>query len=254
MLSADPHIPDKNNPQSYNRYSYVNNNPVTYDDPSGFGPCGHYCAPTNSPCAYVWEKCDEPTSSYLAVGGPKAALAAWKSTVASMNGDDDVNTFTDNSPSVNDVLGISSGDYFDNPQWKPYLSSLLGIPPSAANNGLSLFAPSPSELRTPSASCNATSCGGWEIQPTDPFGRPLLSGPSSNLTALPFPGGTVSVFPKPPKVVKPVCGKQIVCSPPRGVQPLSADSSLPSAAGAGDPAGFAWGDVAQSGGEAAPQD
>ena len=36
MLSADPHIPDRTNPQSYNRYSYGNNNPLTFTDPSGF--------------------------------------------------------------------------------------------------------------------------------------------------------------------------------------------------------------------------
>ena len=36
MLSADPHVPDRSNPQSYNRYTYVNNNPLTATDPSGF--------------------------------------------------------------------------------------------------------------------------------------------------------------------------------------------------------------------------
>jgi RHS repeat-associated protein len=41
FLSADPTIPDPANTQSYNRYSYVNNNPLTYIDPSGFddGQC-----------------------------------------------------------------------------------------------------------------------------------------------------------------------------------------------------------------------
>ena len=36
MLSADPHVPDRSNTQSYNRYSYANNNPLTLTDPSGF--------------------------------------------------------------------------------------------------------------------------------------------------------------------------------------------------------------------------
>ncbi len=36
MLSADPHVPDRTNPQSYNRYTYVNNNPLSQIDPSGF--------------------------------------------------------------------------------------------------------------------------------------------------------------------------------------------------------------------------
>ncbi len=253
MLSADPHVPEKTNPQSYNRYGYVNNNPLSYTDPSGFSGCGPNCKPIIGVCATAWLICDEPASSYLAVGGPKAALAAWKSSVASMNGDDDVNTFTDNSPSMNTVLGVSSADYFSNPPWNQYLSSLLGIPPSAANNGLGLFAPPPSELKPPSASCNDTSCGGWEIQRTDPFGRPLVPGPtsltppSSGLTALPFPGRAVPLFPNPPKIVKPVCGKQIVCSPLRQVERLSTDSSSVLAAQADDFAGVAWEDVAQSG-------
>jgi RHS repeat-associated protein len=36
MLSADPHVPDRTNPQSFNRYTYAYNNPMTLTDPSGF--------------------------------------------------------------------------------------------------------------------------------------------------------------------------------------------------------------------------
>lgn len=39
FLSADPNIPDSDNAQAYNRYSYVYNNPATLLDPSGFAPC-----------------------------------------------------------------------------------------------------------------------------------------------------------------------------------------------------------------------
>ena len=38
FLSPDPYIQDPENTQNYNRYSYVNNNPLSYVDPSGF--CG----------------------------------------------------------------------------------------------------------------------------------------------------------------------------------------------------------------------
>ena len=36
MLSPDPNVPDPSNTQSYNRYSYVNNNPLSLVDPTGF--------------------------------------------------------------------------------------------------------------------------------------------------------------------------------------------------------------------------
>jgi RHS repeat-associated protein len=37
--SADTIVPDPANPQSFNRYSYVENNPVKYRDPSGHSKC-----------------------------------------------------------------------------------------------------------------------------------------------------------------------------------------------------------------------
>ena len=36
FLQADSHIQDPKNSQSYNRYSYVLNNPLSYTDPSGY--------------------------------------------------------------------------------------------------------------------------------------------------------------------------------------------------------------------------
>jgi RHS repeat-associated protein len=39
FLSADPTVSDPGNTQSFNRYSYVQNNPLTYADPSGFILC-----------------------------------------------------------------------------------------------------------------------------------------------------------------------------------------------------------------------
>jgi len=39
FYSPDPNIPDPENTLDYDRYAYVDDNPLTYADPSGFGPC-----------------------------------------------------------------------------------------------------------------------------------------------------------------------------------------------------------------------
>jgi RHS repeat-associated protein len=38
FISADTLVPNPSNPQSYNRYSYTNNNPLLYTDPTGHDP------------------------------------------------------------------------------------------------------------------------------------------------------------------------------------------------------------------------
>jgi hypothetical protein len=41
FISADTIVPEPENPQSYNRYSYVNNSPTNYLDPTGHNrDCG----------------------------------------------------------------------------------------------------------------------------------------------------------------------------------------------------------------------
>lgn len=50
FLSADPNIPNPTLSQSYNRYSYVRNNPLSFNDPSGFDECPTGgCQPINPP-------------------------------------------------------------------------------------------------------------------------------------------------------------------------------------------------------------
>jgi len=47
FLSADPVVTDPFNGQSYNRYSYVLNNPFAYTDPSGYSETGFSCGNCN---------------------------------------------------------------------------------------------------------------------------------------------------------------------------------------------------------------
>ena len=50
FLSPDPETADPFNTQDYNRYSYVDNNPSTFVDPSGFDECKeHGCVKPNDP-------------------------------------------------------------------------------------------------------------------------------------------------------------------------------------------------------------
>jgi RHS repeat-associated protein len=49
FMSADPFIQDPTNPQDYNRYSYVNDNPVSSTDPTGFDCAGAWCPPVTVP-------------------------------------------------------------------------------------------------------------------------------------------------------------------------------------------------------------
>jgi RHS repeat-associated protein len=60
LLSADPHVTQPANAQSYNRYSYVMNNPTNLTDPSGYDPG------PDLPDGYCWFN---DCSSYFPDGG-----------------------------------------------------------------------------------------------------------------------------------------------------------------------------------------
>jgi hypothetical protein len=42
-LQPDSLIPDPSNPQTWNRYSYVRNNPINFNDPTGHKECDYKC-------------------------------------------------------------------------------------------------------------------------------------------------------------------------------------------------------------------
>ena len=49
FLSADPYVQNMGDSQNFNRYSYVNNNPLTFIDPSGFTKCRDGCDSNGNP-------------------------------------------------------------------------------------------------------------------------------------------------------------------------------------------------------------
>ena len=53
MMSADPYIQDPLSSQSYNRYTYVWNNPTNMTDPTGFNASDEKNTPTNAECSGI---------------------------------------------------------------------------------------------------------------------------------------------------------------------------------------------------------
>lgn len=70
FLSADPNIQAPYDTQSYNRYSYVKNNPLKYTDPSGF-----FFKKLFRAVSKVWKKVKKVAVVVIAAAGNLTALA-----------------------------------------------------------------------------------------------------------------------------------------------------------------------------------
>ena len=82
FLAPDSIVPDPMNPQSLNRYSYVNNNPLRYTDPTGY--CGFRswgdvgdCFSDAARCAWNGLNCVTDPLADLARTAGNAAAYAW---------------------------------------------------------------------------------------------------------------------------------------------------------------------------------
>jgi RHS repeat-associated protein len=100
FASADILVPDPTNPQSFNRYSYVLNNPLLYTDPTGHRPADG--------CAY--EGCTlpnglNPGTTWQTSDG---TLTPWNPVVAEVQ---DYNPITESVlPATSTMLTLAGGD------------------------------------------------------------------------------------------------------------------------------------------------
>lgn len=90
FISADPFVSDPYNGQTLNRYSYVNNNPLSFTDPSGFVPRREDCdcnpsVPTSSNDDAFW--LSFLSAVHLSFAGPPGAQNRISPEVTSVNGE-----------------------------------------------------------------------------------------------------------------------------------------------------------------------
>ncbi|MBV7317615.1 RHS repeat-associated core domain-containing protein, partial [Shewanella sp. NIFS-20-20] len=72
FLQADPHIQDPGNSQSFNRYAYVLNNPMSYTDPSGF-----FFKKIGESVKKYWRVIAAAVVSYFTAGAASGWAASW---------------------------------------------------------------------------------------------------------------------------------------------------------------------------------
>jgi len=106
FLSPDPYVPEPGNTQSFNRYSYVNNNPLSLVDPTGFDDDQPPMDPINVTC------CSSPTSAEPEEdpGSVVGAFAAYQNKIdgAGLYG---VTNLQPNGSSLNNMMQVRNPGY-----------------------------------------------------------------------------------------------------------------------------------------------
>jgi RHS repeat-associated protein len=64
FLSPDPDVQDSTDPQNYNRYSYVLNNPLRYSDPTGYNILGEILGGIGSFWGHVGGYLENPANDF----------------------------------------------------------------------------------------------------------------------------------------------------------------------------------------------
>jgi len=108
FLSADSIVPNASNPQDFNRYSYVRNNPVRYTDPSGNIPIDCWNDP--SYCSNTTTLHESPYASTTGDGGGGGGRSGTPTTITSSGGSSRSSTGGLQIPDQNVVDSVVSED------------------------------------------------------------------------------------------------------------------------------------------------
>jgi RHS repeat-associated protein len=176
FLSADPKIPDPINPQDYNRYSYVDNNPLSLTDPTGFDSNGPDVGPDGQDPATGQLQNVNVYGCYICTQ-PQISAQAAQSLISAQAAQDQMDL-----QNFNSWLQQQTAANERPPNYVQLPPARLSVAPSAANPSSNAAANNTSSApqTTPETMCGRVPC----LKPSDmppPPPQPCPNGGSPSL-------------------------------------------------------------------------